>query len=112
MDSKNVKNILCSIQQSIKVKLLIKLLQMPNWSQILDDVQTFKDQLGRLNILRQQHIVEISQITDRNVIAYNFGWLKAENIPNMIINNQDVNAFMNAIHGLDRSKWLDIFPCW
>lgn len=81
---------------------------MPSWSQILDDVQIFQDQVGRLNVLRQQYIEAISQNTGRNVIAYYSGWLKAENIPNVIINDQDVNAFMNAIHGLDRSKGLDL----
>lgn len=81
---------------------------MPSWSQILDDVQTFQDQVGRLNVLRQQYIEAISQITGRNVIAYYSGWLKAENIPNVIINDQDVNAFMNAIHGFDHSKGLDL----
>lgn len=61
---------------------------MPSWSQILDDVQIFQDQVGRLNVLRQQYIEAISQNTGRNVIAYYSGWLKAENIPNVIINDQ------------------------
>lgn len=81
---------------------------MPRWSDILDDVQTYPDQIGRLNELRKNHIKRIAETTGRNVIAYYSGWLKASNVPNVEINDQDINAFMNAINGLDKSKGLDL----
>lgn len=81
---------------------------MPSWSEILDEIQIYQDQIGKLNSLRQSYIEQVSDITNRNVIAYYSGWLKSSSIPNIEINDQDVNAFMNAIHGLDKRKGLDL----
>lgn len=81
---------------------------MPSWSEILDEIQIYQDQIGKLNSLRQKYIEQIANITGRNVIAYYSGWLKSSSIPNIEINDQDVNAFMNAIHGLDKSNGLDL----
>ena len=81
---------------------------MPSWSEILDEIQIYQDQIGKLNSLRQSYIEQVSNITNRNVIAYYSGWLKSSSIPNIEINDQDVNAFMNAIHGLDKRKGLDL----
>lgn len=50
MDSKNVNKYTLFDTTKYKVKHLIKLSQMPSWSQILDDVQIFQDQVGRLNV--------------------------------------------------------------
>ena len=81
---------------------------MANWSEILDDVQTYQDQIGRLNQLRQKYIEKVAEITQRNVIAYYSGWLKKNDAPNLMINDQDVNSFMNAINKLDKDKGLDL----
>ena len=81
---------------------------MANWSEILDDVQTYQDSIGRLNTIRQEMLVKINQLTGRNVISYYSGWLKTSDAPNLSINDNDVDAFMNAIYKLDKSKGLDL----
>lgn len=81
---------------------------MANWSEILDDVQTYQDSIGRLNTIRKDALQTISNITGRNVISYYSGWLKSSDIPNLHINDNDINALMNAINKLDQSKGLDL----
>lgn len=53
-------------------------------------------------------LVKINQLTGRNVISYYSGWLKTSDAPNLSINDNDVDAFMNAIYKLDKSKGLDL----
>ena len=81
---------------------------MANWSEILDDVNTYQDSIGRLNAIRQEKLEKINSLTDRNVISYYSGWLKNPEAPNIQINDNDINALMNAVYKLDSSKGLDI----
>ncbi len=81
---------------------------MANWSEILDDVNTYQDLIGRLNAIRQEKLEKISSLTSRNVISYYSGWLKNPEAPNIQINDNDINALMNAVYKLDSSKGLDI----
>lgn len=81
---------------------------MSNWSNILNEVQTYQDQIGKLNELKARYIKEIYRITGRNVIAYYSGWLRNNTAPNISINDQDMNAFMNAVYQLDKTKGLDL----
>ena len=81
---------------------------MANWSEILDDVNTYQDSIGRLNAIRQEKLEKISSLTGRNVISYYSGWLKNPEAPNIQINDNDINALMNAVYKLDSSKGLDI----
>lgn len=81
---------------------------MANWSEILDQVQTYQDSIGKLNEIRQSFLTKINSITGRNVISYYSGWLKNSDAPNLCINDVDINALMNAIYKLDKTKGLDI----
>lgn len=81
---------------------------MPSWSNILDKVQTLSTEGQELNKLRSQYLNEIHSITGRNVVAYYSCWLKTPGAPNSSVTDQDMNAFMNAVHGLDTSKGLDL----
>ncbi len=58
--------------------------------------------------LRHEYLKQVSGITGRNVITYYSGWLKYNQAPNIDINDNDKNAFMNAVHQMDRSKGLDL----
>lgn len=60
--------------------------------------------------MRQEKMKNISDITGRNTISYISAWLQASSInPEMQINDNDMNGFMNAISGItDRSKGLDL----
>jgi len=81
---------------------------MPSWSNILDQVQALSNEGAELNKIRREYLAKISSITGRNVISYYSCWLKTPGAPNSSINDQDMNAFMNAVHGLDKGKGLDL----
>lgn len=94
---------------------------MPNWAQVLQQIQ--QTQFGLLaaaqqaqaasqasiDTVRRQYLLQLHQRTGRNVIVYYSGWLsKPDTIPNLGIVDEDKNGFMMAVHGLDRSKGLDL----
>lgn len=81
---------------------------MANWSEILGEVNTYQDAIGKLNELRQEYLDKIVQISGRNIISYYSGWLKNASAPNTNINDNDINALMNAVNKLDRTKGLDL----
>lgn len=81
---------------------------MPSWSELLDRAQKYTDKSNELRKMRQEFFQLIYGITGRNVISYYSCWLKTPGAPNSSINDQDMNAFMNAVHKLDRSKGLDL----
>lgn len=83
---------------------------MPGWSEIMDSVQSKKEQTAPVFLLEEskKYLKEISAITGRNVIVYYSGWLKS-NVAEVSINENDKNALMNAVCGLkDKSKGLDL----
>lgn len=85
---------------------------MPNWSEVLGEINQVKAQLvaaSPLDIVRRKYLRELHEYTGRNVIAYYSAWLqRGANTPNLSINDADKNAFMSAVHKLDRSKGLDL----
>lgn len=81
---------------------------MPSYSQILKEVRRQSDPIVALDRKRLGFIHNIKNITDRNIIAYYSGWLKAPNVSFTSIDDNDKNAFMNAVYGMDRTKGLDL----
>lgn len=82
---------------------------MPSWSEIMDNVQQRKQEEVPSFLLNESihYLKDIETITKRNVIVYYSGWLNNNN-PETQINENDKNAFMNAVYNLDRSKGVDI----
>lgn len=78
---------------------------MPNWNQLLDEINAAG---GMHDVIRRRYLKEVSEITGRNVIIYYAGWLQKENIAGIEINDEDKNGFMTVIHELDRSCGLDL----
>lgn len=79
--------------------------KMPNWNEILDEV---KSAGSTYDIVRKKYLANLHQLTKRNVIAYYSGWLqKKGNLP-FGIDDSDKIGFMTTIHGLDRTKGLDL----
>jgi len=78
---------------------------MANWNEILNEINK---EGGTHDIIRRKYLKKLSQHTNRNVIAYYSGWLQKPNAPNLSINDNDKNGLMNAIHGLDYSRGLDL----
>lgn len=64
-----------------------------------------------INQLRQQYLSQLSTYTNRNVIAYYSTFLQGNLMstnPELMINDNDLNGFMNAVSGLNKSKGLDL----
>lgn len=82
---------------------------MPNWNDVLNEINdaalTRRD---AFDFVRRKYLDQLSKKRNRNVICYYSGWLQKPNIQGTEINDNDKNAFMAAIHGLDRGKGLDL----
>jgi ATP-dependent protease ClpP protease subunit len=59
--------------------------------------------------VRRKYLAALHTKTGRNIIAYYSGWLsKPGNIFNLDIVDEDKNGFMMTVHGMDRTKGLDL----
>lgn len=74
---------------------------MPNWNDVKREISVDNFTLTRLKYLNQ-----LSDYSNRNVICYYSGWL--QKVGNCAITDDDMNAFMTVIHGLDRTIGLDL----
>ncbi len=75
---------------------------MPNWNEVLKEVS-----LNPLDQVRRKYLKELHELTGRNIICYYSGWLQKNN-NQASINDGDKNSFMAVVHGLDRTKGLDL----
>lgn len=84
---------------------------MPNWSEVLTEIQKEHNNnpnSSSLDTVRRKYLKKVSQITERNVIAYYSGWLQKSGSPDTAVNDKDKSGFMLAIHKLDKNKGLDL----
>lgn len=79
---------------------------MPNWGEVLSEVQSVQVN-NPLDIIRRKYLSIMHQYTGRNVIAYYSAFLQKPNISSSIDDN-DKNAFMQTVYGLEKSKGLDL----
>lgn len=79
---------------------------MPNWCQVLTEIQGTRID-NPLDTIRRKYLGVMNKFTGRNVIAYYSGFLQKNNL-NLSIDDNDKNALMQAVHGLDKSKGLDL----
>ncbi|MCA1709076.1 MAG: S49 family peptidase [Actinobacteria bacterium] len=83
---------------------------MPNWNELLGELQRAG---SAHDVIRRRYLARLSEITGRNTIVYYSGWLQKPQIYQQVpepftVNDQDKNGFMATIHGMDRSKGLDL----
>lgn len=83
---------------------------MPNWKNLLDEISATG---GAHDVIRRKYLRKLHEATGRNIIVYYSGWLEKGNllgqgVPGFDLNDSDKTGFMSAIHGLDRSKGLDL----
>lgn len=78
---------------------------MPNWNQILNNIQAAGT---TYDIVRRNMLTKLNTVTNRNVIIYYSGWLQKQGAPNLTLNDDDKIGFMTVINKLDRSKGLDL----
>ncbi len=84
---------------------------MPNWKEVLDEIQQIHQEhpeINPLDFVRRKYLSEIQKHSGRNTIAYYSGWLQKPGFADTIINDKDKNALMVNIHRMDRSKGLDL----
>lgn len=78
---------------------------MPSWGQILDELDNAENPLDSM---RRKYIQTMHEYTGRNIIAYYSAFIQKPGIDGTGIDDNDKNAFMQAVCGLDRSKGLDL----
>ena len=89
---------------------------MPNWSEVLKEIEEYREQnrsdpkLVRtaIDVVRRNYLQKLSNYTGRNVVAYYSAFLSKPGIVGLEINDEDKNGFMMAFHRLDRTKGLDL----
>lgn len=86
---------------------------MASWSEILNSVQVVQKgkvsmDLQKLDTLRLKYLSDLSAYRNRNIITYYSGWMYRPASEDTSINDKDMNAFMEAVHKLDKSKGLDL----
>lgn len=84
---------------------------MPNWNVVLQEIQKESETNPNKNpflTVRQKYLTQLFKKRQRNIIVYYSGWLNKPNIQGIEINDNDKNSFMTVVHGLDRTKGLDL----
>lgn len=79
---------------------------MPNWNEIRNEIQEFGNQY---DYVRKKYLTRLSELTERNVIAYYSGFMQKTHLQESIaITDFDMNGFMATTHRLDKSLGLDL----
>jgi len=78
---------------------------MPSWHNILYEIS---ESGSTYDVIRRKYLKKLYEQTGRNIIIYYSGWLQKPGLPGVEVNDNDKNGFMTVIHGLDRSKGLDL----
>lgn len=83
---------------------------MPRWDGVRSEITAAG---SAYDIIRRGYLAHLAEYTGRNVIAYYSGWLEkdqwvSQGLLGTEVNDSDKNGFMATIHGLDRSKGLDL----
>ena len=79
---------------------------MPNWGEVLEEIQGARIE-NPLDLTRRKYLKLMNQYTGRNIVAYYSGFLQHPSA-DVSIDDNDKNAFMQAMNGLDKSKGLDL----
>ncbi len=79
---------------------------MPSWNELFDSIQ----QDRALEEKKKTFFKDLQAITGRNYVVYYSCWQQKHGVPggDFSIDDDDRNGFMNALHGLDKSKGLDL----
>lgn len=78
---------------------------MPSWGAVLESLNSVPNPL---DLMRKKYLDIMHQYTGRNIIAYYSGFIQKPGLDGCGIDDNDKNAFMQAVCGLDRSKGLDL----
>lgn len=84
---------------------------MPSWNEVFNEINSGNppNNPNNANVVRKKYLQALFAKTNRNIIAYYSGWLSKPGVQLSGINDEDMNGFMAAVHGLDKTKGLDLF---
>ena len=84
---------------------------MPDWHELLKEFgeEAKKGRQDALDVVRHRYLSKLVAYTKRNTISYYSGFLSKPGVQLLGINDEDMNGFMMAVHGLDKTKGLDLF---
>ena len=78
---------------------------MASWSELLGDFQKIPDKSEWIFDNFKKKLSKISEIfNDANVIFYASAFLQKKNIPEVSIDSEDINGFMNALYQAQTDK--------
>jgi ClpP class serine protease len=78
---------------------------VPSWHSILEEIR----KRGSIHdVIRREYLTKLHELTGRNIIVYYSGWLQKPGLAGGQVNDADKNGLMTVIHGLDRTKGLDL----
>lgn len=81
---------------------------MPGWDSVLREIGLLQSE-GGPDRVRRKYLKQLHAHTGRNVIAYYSGWLsRPAGTPLVQVGDDDMNAFMTAVHKLKRERGLDL----
>ena len=78
---------------------------MPSWGTVLYNLNNTPNPM---DTMRRKYLGIMHKYTGRNIIAYYSAFVQKPRIDGTGIDDNDKNAFMQAVCGLDRSKGLDL----
>lgn len=78
---------------------------MPSWKDVSDKVERFP---SPLTSVRREYLQLMHKYTGRNVIAYYSAFLQKKDVQRTSIDDNDKNAFMQAVYGLNKGDGLDL----
>jgi ClpP class serine protease len=85
---------------------------MPAWNAINQEIDEIVGPSG-VDAVRKKYLKALEAATGRPVIGYYSGWLwkrdrEGRSHPECAISDLDMNGFMAVVHGVDRTKGLDL----
>lgn len=78
---------------------------MPSWGNVLN---ALRDAPNPMDTMRHKYLDTMFDYTGRNVIAYYSAFVQKPGLNGTGIDDNDKNAFMQTVCGLDRTKGLDL----
>lgn len=78
---------------------------MPSWGEVLSELRNAENPL---DVMRRKYLTTMHKYTGRNIIAYYSAFIQKPGIDGTGIDDNDKNAFMQAMCGLDKKKGLDL----
>lgn len=83
---------------------------MPSWDELQKLIHSAP---SSHDAVRRRFLKELFEHTGRNVILYYSGWLEKDlllrqGLTGFEVNDSDKTGFMSTVHGMDRSKGLDL----